>query len=165
MSAKTRLGLPLVRDTTYRACREAIRCLQTVEEVMRFYEALAARVTNADPLYVALADRTAQQYPPEDRGVIKAELLTGYDLLLGEGEVPKLRRDCVEKRWDATMASRNQMRFMLNLGVNMDRIDHDNPVYGTFIWGALRFFKENRDAVFSDLSCSYMFLADAAQAR
>ncbi len=150
-------------ETTYEEYRNQASKLRDADNARVFYGGLHSKILEADPLYAKFIDDTAAMYQPEDKNVAWAELIGGYELLAREGKLPKLDKAKFKEMWDAIM---NRAVAILNVGVNLDLISADNPVYLKFIIDSTGYFpQEQRVNVMSDLSCGYMFLIEAQRAK
>ena len=157
VSGRSKLGLPVLREKTYLDYRNRIFNFDSRDKAMEFFNEAFFRIKNADPLRARFVRDTSQMYPSNDRDVAYAELITGFELLALEGELPKLDEKKFEKQWEATM---NRSVVVLNVGAYMDVILADNPIYWQFIMDSTQFFlNEQRMNIMSDHSCGYMFLA------
>jgi hypothetical protein len=158
----TRLGLPMLREETYRGFMEEARRTRSYEESLKFLEALFNKIAEKDPLYTQFIKGTVDLWPEGIKEIACAELITGYELLAREGELPKLDPEKFERRWNATM---NRAVAVLNAGHNLSIIEVDNPVYFDFIMNSQTAFPDfiQRTHLLSDLSSGYMFLADSVQ--
>ncbi len=157
--ALARIGLPLLRESTYREFMSQLSSLES-DKARDFFSGLYETILLSDQLYAKFIRDTSSLYPEDDKGVAWAELVAGYTLLSKEGELPKLLDDDKFKsRWDATM---NRSLCIMNVGANMDIIRADNPIFWETIMNSTRYFmgRDERMAIMSDLSSGYMFLAD-----
>ena len=158
MTKRTGLGLPTLREETYLGYISQLNGLGDMDRVRHFLQERFDTIRGIDPLYAKFITDTSAMYSYDDKDVAWAEFIAGREMLSREGELPLLDERKFKERWDATM---KRAVAILNVGVNMDLISVDNPIYWHFIMNSTGYFPQGqRVNVMSDLSSGYMFLAD-----
>ena len=158
MTTLTKYGMPELREETYHDYSNELRAFKTLDQIQDHFLERFSEIKKKDSLYAKFITDTSGMYPEKVKTFAWAGLITGYELLSKEGELPILNEEKFKKRWDGTM---NRAVVMMNIGMNMDAVKWDNPIYWGFIMQSGGCVPEDqRMNILSDLSSGYMFLVD-----
>jgi len=175
----TPLRLPLLREQTIEAFVKERMQHGRRGEIVQFENKALDKITQENPLFCELIQKTAALYQPRYQEEVRGDLIAAYTILSKEGPLPQLHQQVYNRHWNnftirdpilAKMAkqyrsmeeARNPFLMTAAFGLTFATVNSDNPFYAKFVHDTQSALPQiYRFHVATDLTTAYMLLVDS----